>query len=63
MPDLMVRPTDAEMVALGEDLAEAARAVLANDHDCHARVWLRTAAAAWDGAMIDRFMSAIEGGQ
>lgn len=56
-----VRPTDAEMVALGEKLVEAARAALDNEYGWSLR--LKAAANAWNEAMTDRFMGAIEDGQ
>ena len=50
-----IRPTDAEMVALGEQLAAAVRS---GDE-----LVIHDALLAWDDAMTDRFMSVIEEGQ
>lgn len=54
-----VSPTDAEMIPLGEELAEAARAAVDNEFGWRPR--LSAAWQAWDKAMTDRYMSAIEG--
>jgi hypothetical protein len=55
-----VRPSDADMVILGEELSELARRCM--EHPLTYRIALTDAITAWDNAMTDRFHSAIEDG-
>lgn len=60
MPDLAPRPSDAEMIPLGERLAEGVRAMLNNDGSVPAYKLAGECIAAlnaWDEAMEERFES------